>query len=329
MDVFDNDIQKWKEGAENLQSFGGLDSQCVSRLIQEKRFLHSGKVRELVLDKKNQEQALIIHTDRLTAFDCEIASVPCKGILLNLINSWWMNEINKNKLVPTSFDSVPHPRVQKVRLCEPLKVEVVVRGYLAGSLLRDYQSGKREVYGHTLEPGLKPGAKFKKPMITPTTKAPAFDHDLPITSHELLAQGTVSKQQWEQIEEYSLKLFHFGDLTMTERGLTLVDTKYEFGIDQKTKALTLIDEIHTPDSSRFCTLASKNTSEIDLNDSYDKQIVRKWLLTMGFQGQGNPPEPDRKILAKMLASYNEILRRLRGQGLQISEYQNLKSLNDL
>ncbi len=320
MAFFTEHLNQWIESGEGLPLFPGLAGDERFATENKRAFLYSGKVRQLI-QAPLASQVDLIHSDRLTAFDREIAMVPTKGILLTQINAWWMQKIKDENLLPSAFESSPHPRVIRARKCLPLKIEVVVRGFLAGSLLRQYQNGERNLYDIKLPDGLMPGSAFKHPIITPTTKEAAFEHDQPTTPRELILKGIIDRTLWDKVQEYSLLLFNFGQRILSERGLAMIDTKYEFGILEGTDTLALIDEIHTPDSSRFCVLPRSKNGSMPLNNHRDKEVIRQWLARNNFTGEGSPPKPDRKILGQLLEIYNDFLSKLRGHGLTQQEIE--------
>ena len=274
--------------------------------------INSGKVRQLI---SKSGQLYILHTDRLTAFDRHIAYVPYKGQLLAELNSWWLQQAAA--VVPTHYLGIPHPRLLQVTAAKPFKVEVVVRGYLAGSLQRAYAEGTRKVCGNRLPDGLRAYDPLPGLLITPTTKAAAFEHDVEIAPTEIVKQQICSDQQWQQIENLATQLFKFGSQIYLQHGWILVDTKYEFGQGPNGEVI-VIDEIHTPDSSRLwrrATYENARTAGL-VPEMFDKEIVREWLLAQGFRGEGAVPRvPSRKLIELALV-YLDVTEQLLGQPLR-------------
>ena len=208
--------------------------------------LYRGKVRD---NYSKGDRIVMITTDRLSAFDRVLTTVPFKGELLNRLTVFWFEKTKD--VAPNHILDVPEPSVLVVRKLQPLAVEMVVRGYITGSLWRDFEKGKgAKAYGIELPGGLRRDQKFDTPILTPSTKEEVGKHDEPISPKELIARGTITKKQWEAMARMALDLFATGQDWATRRGLILVDTKYEFGLDAQGK-IWLIDEIHTPDSSRY------------------------------------------------------------------------------
>ena len=212
----------------------------------------SGKVRDTYfLD----DRVFMITTDRLSAFDRPITDVPFKGQVLTQISAWWF--IKMREIMPNHFLSMPDPNVIVAKKCSVFPIEFVVRGYITGttktSLWTLYQQGEREFCGTILEEGLQNNQKLQQPLLTPTTKSET--HDAAITPEEIITRGLMTKEQWQYCSEKALALFRFGAEEVKQRGLILVDTKYEFGVDSESNIL-LIDEVHTPDSSRYWALDS-------------------------------------------------------------------------
>jgi phosphoribosylaminoimidazole-succinocarboxamide synthase len=253
--------------------------------------LASGKVRDVVTIG---DELLITTTDRISAFDRVLATVPCKGEILNTLTLFWFDrtaDIVANHLL----ERVSARTVRAAR-CEVVPVEVVVRGYLTGSALRDYQAG-RTVSGISLPPGMRPNQRFSGPLLTPSTKEAGGLHDRPVSRAELLAGELVPGGLWEEIERTALQLFRRGGEVAAANGLILVDTKYEFGL--RRGALTLVDEVHTPDSSRYwyADTYERLFEAGERQREVDKEYLRQWLLERGFRGDGSPPAiPDEVLL---------------------------------
>ncbi len=252
--------------------------------------LYHGKVREVY--NINDDILVMIATDRLSAFDVVLPKgITYKGQILNQIATKFM-ELTSD-IVPNWLIATPDPNVAVGHLCEPFKVEMVIRGYLAGHAAREYAAGKRELCGVKLPEGLKENDKLPEPIITPTTKADLGDHDADISREAILSQGIVTEEDYLVLEKYTRALYQRGTEIANSRGLILVDTKYEFG---KTKdgVIVLIDEIHTPDSSRYFYAdgfqARQDSGEEQKQLS--KEFVRRWLMENGFQGKEGQAIPD-------------------------------------
>jgi len=258
---------------------------------------YQGKVRDVY--NINNELLVMIASDRISAFDVVLPrQIPFKGQILNQIAAKML--MATKDIVPNWLLATPDPNVAVGLLCETFKVEMVIRGYLTGHAARTYFSGKRELCGITLPDGMKENQKFNTPIITPSTKAADGDHDEDISKEEIIAKGIVSKEDYEQLENYTHLLFKRGTELAKERGLILVDTKYEFGKTNEGK-IVLIDEIHTPDSSRYF-YADGYENRLKNNEpqkQLSKEFVRQWLIENGFQGkegQQVPEMSDEKVL---------------------------------
>lgn len=266
---------------------------------------YQGKVRDTY---RRGDALVLITTDRLSAFDRVLTTLPFKGDLLNTLSHYWFKRtahVAKNHVI-----DMPDPCATVARLTEPLKIEFVVRGYLTGSLWRDYTAGN-DPYGLGLPPGLRKDSRFDAPLLTPSTKAPAGEHDLPLSEAEVIARNLVPAKRFQEAKALALGLFAEGTRLAKERGLLFVDTKYEFGLagDQ----LLLIDEIHTPDSSRFW-VASEYEARLAKGEPQrmlDKENLRQWLINeRGFSGHGEPPTiPDEirvSLTEKYLGAYEQL-----------------------
>lgn len=249
---------------------------------------YKGKVRDVY--NINDKLLVMVASDRISAFDVVLPKgIPYKGQVLNQIASKFL-EATKD-IVPNWISAVPDPVVSIGKLCEPFKVEMVIRGYLAGHAARTYNSGLRTLCGVALPEGLKENDKLPEPIITPTTKA-SEGHDEDISREEILKQGIVEEKYYVQLEEYTRKLYARGQEIANSMGLILVDTKYEFGL--YNGVVTLMDEIHTPDSSRYFyregyqERQDKNEEQKQLS----KEFVRRWLIENGFQGKEGQTVPD-------------------------------------
>ncbi|MES2746960.1 MAG: phosphoribosylaminoimidazolesuccinocarboxamide synthase [Bacteroidota bacterium] len=252
--------------------------------------VYRGKVREVY--NINDELLVMIATDRLSAFDVVLPKgIPYKGQILNQIATRFM-ELTSD-IVPNWLIATPDPNVAIGHLCEPFKVEMVIRGYLSGHAAREYALGKRTICGVTMAEGLKENDKFPTPIITPTTKADNGSHDEDISREAILANGIVSEADYLVLEKYTRDLYQRGTEIAASRGLILVDTKYEFG---KTKdgTIVLIDEIHTPDSSRYFYADGyqERQDRGEEQKQLSKEFVRRWLIENGFQGKDGQQIPD-------------------------------------
>jgi len=244
--------------------------------------LYKGKVREVY--NINDALLVMVATDRLSAFDVVMPKgIPYKGQILNQIATKMMKETED--LVPNWLLATPDPNVAVGYLCDPFKVEMVIRGYMSGHAAREYKAGKRMLCGVSMPDGMIENDKFPQPIITPATKAEMGDHDEDISREDILAKGIVSEEDYIVLEDYTRKLFQRGTEIAAERGLILVDTKYEFGKTKDGK-IVLIDEIHTPDSSRyFYAEGYKNRQDRgEGQKQLSKEFVRQWLIANDFQG---------------------------------------------
>ena len=252
--------------------------------------VYHGKVREVY--NINNELLVMVATDRLSAFDVVMPKgIPYKGQILNQIATKFM-ELTQD-IVPNWLIATPDPNVAIGHLCDPFKVEMVIRGYVSGHAAREYAAGKRTLCGVTMPEGLKENDKFPTPIITPSTKADNGEHDEDISREAILAKGIVSEEDYLVLEKYTRALFQRGTEIAASRGLILVDTKYEFGKTKDGK-IVLIDEIHTPDSSRY--FYADGYQERQNNGEEQKQLskefVRRWLIENGFQGKEGQTIPN-------------------------------------
>ncbi len=273
----------------------------------------SGKVRDWY-DLPDGRRALVV-TDRISAFDRILGAIPYKGQVLNQLSAFWFE--HTRDIVPNHLLDVPDPNVSIVRVCRPWPVEVVVRGYITGvtgtSLWTLYARGERDIYGVRLPDGLRKNDRLPSPIITPTTKATGGAHDERITRDEIIARGLVPAKMYARIEEVALKLFQRGSEICARGGLTLVDTKYEFGdLDGE---LMLIDEMHTPDSSRFWL-----SSPTDEPVHFDKEFIRLWYAERGYCGEGDPPLMSDDLVAAASKRYIEAYERITGRAFIPAEY---------
>jgi len=261
----------------------------------------------------NDEMLVMIVSDRVSAFDIVLPrGIPYKGQMLNQIAAHFMKATTD--IVPNWIMGVPHPMVSVGKLCEPFKVEMVIRGYLSGHAWREYKSGKREICGVRLPEGMHENDKFHEPFITPTTKADV-GHDEDISKSDIIKKGLVSKEHYEQLEHYTRMLFKRGTEMAAKRGLILVDTKYEFGLHDGK--IYLIDEIHTPDSSRY--FYKEGYEERQKKKEHQKQLskefLREWLIANGFQGlegQKLPVMTD-EVVTAISNRYMELYEQIIGE----------------
>ncbi|MBN1427006.1 MAG: phosphoribosylaminoimidazolesuccinocarboxamide synthase [Anaerolineae bacterium] len=275
----------------------------------------TGKVRDIYA---HNEQYILITTDRVSAFDRVLGAIPFKGQVLNQLSAWWFEQTAD--IVTNHVIAVPDPNVTIARSAETLPVEVIVRGYITGvtstSLWTLYEQGDRQPYGITLPDGLQKNDPLPTPIITPTTKATGGAHDQRLTRDEIIGQRLVDKVLWTQVEEAALAIFARGQEVAQKAGLLLVDTKYEFGmIDGK---LAIIDEIHTPDSSRYWVADTyhqqgNETSFLREPENFDKETLRMWFVEHGYRGEGTAPQMPDDFVAYMAERYITAYERLTGQ----------------
>lgn len=275
--------------------------------------VYHGKVREVY--NINDDLLVMVATDRLSAFDVVMPKgIPYKGQILNQIATKFM-ELTQD-IVPNWLVATPDPNVAVGHLCSPFKVEMVIRGYVSGHAAREYAFGKRILCGVALPEGLKENDKFPTPIITPSTKADNGEHDEDISREDILAKGIVAEEDYVVLEKYTRALFQRGTEIAASRGLILVDTKYEFGKTKDGK-IVLIDEIHTPDSSRY--FYADGYQERQNNDEEQKQLskefVRRWLIENGFQGKEGQqiPEMTDEYIATVSERYIELYENIMGE----------------
>jgi phosphoribosylaminoimidazole-succinocarboxamide synthase len=235
---------------------------------------------------------------------------------LNQLANFWFEKTKH--LVPNHLIEVPDPNVTVAKRCEPFAIEFVVRGYLTGSLWRDYQAGRHTAYGVPFDPHMKKDQRFDPPILTPSTKAEYGQHDEPISEREILERALMSRPDWERAREYALALFAEGQRWSSSRGLILVDTKYEFG--KRDGQIVLIDEIHTPDSSRYW-IASEYAARFERGEDQkmlDKENIRQWLIReRGFSGQGTPPPIPDQVRVELAEKYMAAFEQITGAQLQL------------
>lgn len=281
---------------------------------------YKGKVRDVYYFG---DQMALVATDRISAFDVILPrAIPDKGQVLNQIAAFNLNATKH--LVPNWVIATPDPNVTIGFRCEPFAVEMVVRGYLAGHAWREYRSGKRMLCGVPLPEGLKENDKLPHPIITPTTKA-KVGHDEDISREDILKRGIVSESDYTMLEDYTFKLYKKGTELAAERGLILVDTKYEFGKHNGT--IYLIDEVHTPDSSRYFYAEgyADRQKAGETQKQLSKEFVRQWLIENGFQGKDGQhvPEMTDAVVASISARYKELYHQVRGESLPVADYSRM------
>jgi len=288
------------------------------------KHLYKGKVREVY--NINDDLLVMVATDRLSAFDVVMPKgIPYKGQILNQIATKFMAQTED--LVPNWLIATPDPNVAVGHLCEPFKVEMVIRGYLSGHAAREYKAGKRTLCGVSMPEGMKENDKFPSPIITPATKAEKGDHDEDISKEDILKRGIVSKEDYEVLEDYTRKLFQRGTEIAAGRGLILVDTKYEFGKTKDGK-IVLIDEIHTPDSSRYFYAEGyqERQSKGEAQKQLSKEFVRQWLISNNFQGlEGQTvPEMSDDYIETVSERYIELYENIMGEKFVKADVSNIQ-----
>ncbi len=272
---------------------------------------YHGKVRDVYT--VNNDLLIMVVSDRVSAFDIVLPRpIPYKGQVLNRLASYFMDATRE--IVPNWVLSVPDPNVTVGRLCKPYRVEMVIRGYLTGHAWREYKQGRRTLCGVAMPDGMKEHDRFPEPIITPTSKAEQ-GHDLDLSRDEILQQGLVPEEEYKQLEKYTRELFRRGTAMAEARGLLLVDTKYEFGKD-KDGVIRLIDEIHTPDSSRYFYKEGyeDRQSKGEAQKQLSKEFLREWLMAQGFQGKEGQavPEMDDAIVTSVSDRYIELYEKITG-----------------
>lgn len=285
--------------------------------------VYKGKVREVY--NINNEQLIMIATDRLSAFDVVMPKgIPFKGQILNQIATKMMDATAD--IVPNWLIATPDPNVAIGYLCEPFKVEMVIRGYMSGHAAREYSAGKRILCGVNLPDGMKENDKFPEPIITPATKAEMGNHDEDIAREAIIKRGIVSEEDYLVLEDYTRKLFQIGTQIAASRGLILVDTKYEFGKTKDGK-IVLIDEIHTPDSSRyFYAKGYKERQEKgEPQKQLSKEFVRQWLISNNFQGLDGQTVPHMSdgYIETVSERYIELYENITGELFKKANVSNI------
>ena len=284
--------------------------------------VYHGKVRDVY---SVGNKLVIVATDRISAFDHILPEpIPFKGQVLNLIAAHFLNATKD--LVPNWVENIPHPNVTIGKKCEPIRLEMVIRGYLAGHAWRTYKSGLRSLCGVTLPEGLKENDKLPEPIITPASKA-MEGHDEDISAVDILAQGILDQDTWDTLEKYTKALFKKGAEMAAASGLILVDTKYEFGFYEGK--VILIDEIHTPDSSRYFYLEGfdERQAKGEAQQHLSKEFVREWLMSKGFQGKDGQqmPEMSREVVSNISNKYIELYERITGETFKKTAVSSIES----
>ncbi|MCH8515798.1 MAG: phosphoribosylaminoimidazolesuccinocarboxamide synthase [Cyclobacteriaceae bacterium] len=292
---------------------------------QQKSF-YKGKVRDVY--NINDEYLVMVASDRISAFDVVLPKpIPFKGQVLNQIAAKFLKATKD--IVPNWLIDTPDPMVAVGVKCEPFKVEMVVRGYLAGHAAREYKAGKRMLCGVALPEGLKENDRLPQPIITPSTKADE-GHDMDISREEIIAQGIVAEEDYKMLEKYTLALYAKGTEMAKEKGLILVDTKYEFG--KKDGKIYLIDEVHTPDSSRYFYLEGYDERQAkgEVQKQLSKEFVRQWLIENGFQGKDGQkvPEMTEDFVKHVSERYIELFEKITGEKFDRSQSENNVNLEE-
>jgi phosphoribosylaminoimidazole-succinocarboxamide synthase len=284
--------------------------------------VYHGKVRDVY--NIDNEYLVMVVSDRISAFDVVLPKgIPYKGQVLNQIATKFLDATSD--IVPNWKVATPDPNVTVGHHCEPFKVEMVIRGYLTGHAWREYRSGKRTLCGVTLPEGMVENQKFPEPIITPTTKA-SEGHDEDISREEIISSGLVKKDDYELLEKYTREVFRRGSVIAAEKGLILVDTKYEFG--KKDGKIYLIDEIHTPDSSRYFYAEGyeERLAKGESQKQLSKEFVRQWLIENGFQGKEGQviPEMDEAFVRSVSERYIELFENITGDQFVRSDLSDIQ-----
>ncbi|MGB5370674.1 MAG: phosphoribosylaminoimidazolesuccinocarboxamide synthase [Flavobacteriaceae bacterium] len=287
-------------------------------------WVYKGKVREVYA--LENDLLVMVATDRLSAFDVVMPKgIPYKGQILNQIATKMMEATKE--IVPNWLLATPDPNVAIGQACEPFKVEMVIRGYLSGHAAREYSAGKRMLCGEPMPDGMKENDRFPKPIITPATKAEKGDHDEDISGEDILRRGIVSAEDYAVLEKYTRALFKRGSEIAASRGLILVDTKYEFGKNKQGQIL-LIDEIHTPDSSRYFYAEGyqERQQKGEPQKQLSKEFVRQWLIGNGFQGLTGQkmPEMSDAYINTVSERYIELYENITGETFVKADLTNIQ-----
>jgi len=282
---------------------------------------HAGKVRDIYRPEK--EKLLLVTTDRLSAFDRVLGAAPYKGQVLNQLSAWWFEQIKD--IIPSHMIELPDPNALLAHEVEPFPVEVIVRGYITGvtqtALWYRYDLGERQIYGHHFPDGLSKNQKLPKNIITPTTKGGVTGHDERLSCADVVEKGYLDAQTWDQIQEASIAIFELGQRVAFDAGLILVDTKYEFGRAPDGRVI-IIDEVHTPDSSRYWKAETYAQRIIDglEPENFDKEFVRLEYAAHGYRGDGEPPEMPTDLWIRVAERYITLFEKLTGQKFEPGKY---------
>jgi len=285
---------------------------------------YEGKVRDCYVTDDGRR--IIVVSDRISAFDVVLGTLPCKGQVLNQIAQYWFEE--SAHIAPNHMLEVPDPNVMIGRECKPLKAEFVMRSYLTGvtstSIWRAYEGGARTFCGHALPEGMSKNQKLPAPILTPSTKAEKGDHDVSVSREQLIEMGHITAEDFDKAAALVKKLFAFGQKRAAERGLILVDTKYEIGVSSEGEMM-LIDEIHTPDSSRYWYAGDyeERLARGDEPRSLDKEYLRRWMAeTHDYRGEGPPPDMPDEVRIEAAKRYVEIYELITGKTFVPDESAN-------
>ena len=286
---------------------------------------YSGKVRDYYIVRhpsaSSGQVRIIATTDRISAFDVILGFIPKKGAILNQLSAFWFGKTKD--IIPNHLISTPHSNISIVKNAKLIPIEMVVRGYISGvtntSIWGSYERGDRIIYGIKFPGGLKKNQKLPEPVITPTTKAES-GHDERLTEKQIIKRKIITLKTWKQMKKAALELFEYGTKICNRAGIILVDTKYEFGLDKNGK-LMLIDEIHTPDSSRFWikkTYAERFRKGLE-PENFDKEFLRLWYAKQGYTGDGKPPKMPQSLANQVSRRYIQIYKKITGKKLNIDD----------
>ena len=282
---------------------------------------HQGKVRDFYIVGNRR---ILVTTDRISAFDVILGLIPGKGAVLNQLSEFWFEKTAD--IIPNHMISIPHPNVLIAKNVKVIPIEMIVRGYISGvtntSIWGSYEKGERVIYGIKFPNGLKKNQKLKSPVITPTTHPEAGSgiHDERLTEEQILKRKLVNPKTWRQMKRVALELFDRGTKICAKAGIILVDTKYEFGFDKNGK-LMLIDEIHTPDSSRFWIKKTykQRFAKGQEPQNFDKEFLRLWYAKRGYKGDGKPPKMPLTLANAVSRRYIQIYKKITGKKLKVDE----------
>lgn len=283
-----------------------------------------GKVRDIYLrNRADRRERILITTDRLSAFDRILGSVPYKGQVLTQLSAYWFEQTAD--IIGNHLLDLPHPNVTVAHDCEALPVEVIVRGFITGvtktALWYRYSLGERTIYGHRFSEGLRKNTSLPQPIITPTTKGGPTGHDERLTCDEVVEQGLLDRETWDIVQKAALAIFCRGQRMARANGLILVDTKYEFG-RLPSGEVVLIDEVHTPDSSRFWRAETYDQRMLagEEPENFDKEFIRLWYAEQGYRGDGEPPAWNDELAVKASLRYQHVYEMLTGRTFEPAPY---------